>query len=234
MNNYFTTLIIFLFLPRPVPAPVPRCSPFIFINKLAEWTNIWSDSNPYFPVPPCEYGGPLKALASGDLKSVFILAEPHKIPLHNLYEFVWLLKTGIPRMLRILAGNEAFIADPKILKEGYEHYTPYIRTKELGHNTERRPDIIDNPRTYKSILFHKLQKLAREGPDRHPTAFTPLGDLPARSVDPPKMRQGTFQADHYDLEAEHSRYQNQYFSHHLNDYLRRKNKYQNELRLMKH
>ena len=59
---------IFLFLPRPVPAPVPRCSPFIFINKLAEWTNIWSDSNPYFPVPPCEYGGPLKALASGDLK----------------------------------------------------------------------------------------------------------------------------------------------------------------------
>ena len=34
-------------------------------------------------------------------------------------------------------------------------------------------DIIDNPRTYKSILFHKLQKLAREGPDRHPTAFTP-------------------------------------------------------------
>ena len=49
----------------------------------------------------------------------------------------------------------------------------YIRTQELGHNTERRPDIIDNPRTYKSILFHKLQKLAREGPDRHPTAFTP-------------------------------------------------------------
>ena len=55
---------------------------------------------------------------------MFILAEPAKIPLHNLYEFVWLLKTGIPRMLRILAGNEAFIADPKILKEGYEHYTP--------------------------------------------------------------------------------------------------------------
>ena len=59
-----------------------------------------------------------------NFRSVFILAEPAKIPLHNLYEFVWLLKTGIPRMLRILAGNEAFIADPKILKEGYEHYTP--------------------------------------------------------------------------------------------------------------
>ena len=52
----------------PAPAPVPRCSPFIFINKLAEWTNVWSDSNPYFPVPPCEYGGPLEALARGDLQ----------------------------------------------------------------------------------------------------------------------------------------------------------------------
>ena len=35
-----------------------------------------------------------------DLKSVFVTAEPWKIPLHNFYEFVWLLKTGIPRMLR--------------------------------------------------------------------------------------------------------------------------------------
>ena len=52
----------------PAPAPVPRCSPFIFINKLAEWTNVWSDSNPYFPVPPCEHGGPLEALARGDLQ----------------------------------------------------------------------------------------------------------------------------------------------------------------------
>ena len=57
-------------------------------------------------------------------RSVFLLAEPLKIPLHNLYEFVWLLKTGIPRMLRILAGNEAFVADSQILKEGYDHSTP--------------------------------------------------------------------------------------------------------------
>ena len=38
-----------------VPAPVPRCSPFIIINKLAEWSNLKSDANHYFPVPPCKY-----------------------------------------------------------------------------------------------------------------------------------------------------------------------------------
>ena len=43
-------LQVLLLLPTPTPAPVPRCSPFVFINKLAEFSNIWSDSNPYFPV----------------------------------------------------------------------------------------------------------------------------------------------------------------------------------------
>ena len=40
------------------------------------------------------------------------------------YEFVWLLKTGLPRMARILVGKEPFIYDTKILKEGFQHYTP--------------------------------------------------------------------------------------------------------------
>ena len=51
--------------PVGVPAPVPRCSPFIIINKLAEFNSIMSDANPYFPLPPCEYGGPLEALRAG-------------------------------------------------------------------------------------------------------------------------------------------------------------------------
>ena len=55
-------------------------------------------------------------------------AEPLKISLHNFYEFVWLLKTGIPRMLRILAGTEPFIHDTSILKEGYQHYTRWSLT----------------------------------------------------------------------------------------------------------
>ena len=46
-------LVLALFV-QPTPAPVPRCSPMIIINKLAESSNILSDSNPYFPVPPCK------------------------------------------------------------------------------------------------------------------------------------------------------------------------------------
>ena len=74
-----------------------------------------SDSNSYFPVGPCEYGGPLQALMAGDANAgtcsgftswsriwiiphpVFLLDEPEKIPRHNLYELVWFLKTGATR-----------------------------------------------------------------------------------------------------------------------------------------
>ena len=39
----------------------------------------------------------MEALEAGDPESVFVLAQPLKIPRHNFYEFVWLLKTGLPR-----------------------------------------------------------------------------------------------------------------------------------------
>lgn len=57
-----------------------------------------------------------------------------------------------------------------------------IRTEQIGHKTDRRPEIIDNFKTYKAIVSNKIDRLAKEGPDRYATAFTPLGDLPARSV----------------------------------------------------
>ena len=44
-----------------------------------------------------EYGGPIGALKAKDFKAVFVTAEPHKIILHNVYEALWLLKTGFPR-----------------------------------------------------------------------------------------------------------------------------------------
>jgi len=53
--------------------------------------------NPYFPVPPCEYGGPLQAILAGDMNAVFLLDEPELIPRHNTYEFLWFLKTGYTR-----------------------------------------------------------------------------------------------------------------------------------------
>ena len=49
----------------------------------------------------------------------------------------------------------------------------YVRTGQLGHGTKRRPEIIDNKRTYKAVLGDKVGQLVREGPDRFPTAFTP-------------------------------------------------------------
>ena len=47
------------------------------------------------------------------------------------------------------------------------------RTTQIGHSTQRRPEIIDNFKTYKAIVSDKIDKLAREGPDRHSTAFIP-------------------------------------------------------------
>ena len=111
-----------------------------------------SDSNSYFPVGPCEYGGPLQALMAGDANAggfsssycprsteklvvimmtfkplpmlVFLLDEPEKIPRHNIYELVWFLKTGMTRMKRMMLGLEPFVYDFGILTEGYQHYTP--------------------------------------------------------------------------------------------------------------
>ena len=119
----FLFQVLFCF-PQPTPAPVPRCSPFLFINKWAEFNSFWSDSNPYFPLPPCEYGGPLQALAAGDIKAVSVLASPLKIPRHNFYELVWFLKTGFPRLVRMITGKEKLITDPRILREGYKQAGP--------------------------------------------------------------------------------------------------------------
>lgn len=179
---YPAKLVLFLLLvsaPR-VPAPVPRCSPFLIINKVVEFNSLMSDNNPYFPVPPCEYGGPLEAIKAGDFKAVSVLAEPLKIPRHNFYELIWLLKTGAARLGRVLSGEESIITDMNILREGYQHYTPYVRTHQLGHGTRRRPEIIDNKSIYNKVVGGKIRSLKREGPDRFPTNYTPTGPLYAK------------------------------------------------------
>lgn len=63
-------------LATPALAPVPRCSPLIIINKVPDSTNLLSDLSPYFPVPPCEYGGPLAALRAGDYEVGGFLESP--------------------------------------------------------------------------------------------------------------------------------------------------------------
>ena len=67
-------------LATPALAPVPRCSPLIIINKVPDSTNLLSDLSPYFPVPPCEYGGPLAALRAGDYE-VGRLLDQAEVPL---------------------------------------------------------------------------------------------------------------------------------------------------------
>lgn len=172
----------------PVPAPVPRCSPWIIINKLVEWTSLWSDSNSYFPVGPCEYGGPLQALMAGDANAVFLLDEPEKIPRHNLYELVWFLKTGATRMKRMMLGLEPFVYDFGILTEGYQHYTPRVRTTQLGHGTRRRPELIDNKELWKKFVSSRFNSFLTEGPDKEQTAYTPQGPLRLRKSGQRKRR----------------------------------------------
>ena len=93
--------LFILFHLQQLFAPVPRCSPLFIINKVLESMSLTSDMNPYFPVAECEYGGPIQAILPGDFNSVFILDEPDKILLHNLYELTWIVKKGWLRLQRI-------------------------------------------------------------------------------------------------------------------------------------
>jgi len=170
INKSLASLVLVLFLHVDlVPAPVPRCSPFIFINKLAEFSNVLSDSNPYFPLPPCEYGGWQEAIDAGDYRAVFVFAEPLKIPRHNFYEFVWLLKTGLPRYYRMFTGQEPFVHDDNILREGYQHYTPHVRTNQIGTYKYRDPKKIDDKKLYNRLVGRMIGNLLTRGPDKEPT-----------------------------------------------------------------
>ena len=50
----------------------------------------------------------------------------------------------------------------------------YVRTGELGHGTQRRPEIIDDFGIYQRTVGNKINELISEGPDTRPTAYTPL------------------------------------------------------------
>jgi hypothetical protein len=157
--------VVLCILVQPTPAPVPRCSPYIIINKIVESNNAFSDSNPYFPVPPCEYGSPQAAIDAGDYKAVFVIAEPEKIPRHNFYESVWLMKTGLPRIMRMFAGGEPYIFNRGILNEGYRHSTKDVRNHQLGRPTIRNPEIMDDKFLYDRIVKGQVADLLVNGPD---------------------------------------------------------------------
>ena len=58
-----------------------------------------------------EYGNPINALKAKDYESVFVLAHPERVPLHNLYEALWFFKTGFPRYIKMLIINFLFLTD---------------------------------------------------------------------------------------------------------------------------
>ena len=72
-----------------------------------------------------------------DFNAVFLLDEPKLIPVHNLYELTWIVKKGLPRLQRILSGNETLKFSPEILLEGYRGDQSVPRTEHLGLGTYR-------------------------------------------------------------------------------------------------
>lgn len=114
-------------------APLPPCTPFLFINKLVESNNWSSDMNPYYPVKPCPYQNPRDA----PLKLQFASAHgPGFLMNHAAAELGWFLKTGLPRAMRMLMGREKFQMNRNILKEGYNrHHTGNERVQHFGRKT---------------------------------------------------------------------------------------------------
>merc|ERR1712106_174700 len=170
-QSKYIICMVLLLLPSPTPAPTPPCSPFILLNKIVESNNLSPDANPYYPVPPCEYGGPLEAISAGDLRSVFFLADPKKAFRHVKYEQVFILNTGLPRLMDVLLGKKELIVDENIRNEGYQHYTKYPRTTQFGRGTRRRPEIIDNEAIYNTVLRRQLRQRQNQN------QYTPQGPL---------------------------------------------------------
>jgi hypothetical protein len=81
----------------PSPWPHPLCTCIII------------DSWQFFVFFIGEYGGWREALDAGNYRSVFVFAEPAKIPRHNFYEFIWLLKTGAPRVVSCTHGYSQLV-----------------------------------------------------------------------------------------------------------------------------
>merc|ERR1719350_1381753 len=95
-------------------APLPPCTPFLWVNKMVESNNWSSDMNPYYPVKPCPYRDPDKA----PLRMRFaIFSGPRKLMYHIGTEVFWLFTkgklnniffTGLPRAARMIMGREKF------------------------------------------------------------------------------------------------------------------------------
>jgi len=146
-------VILALAVVPPCLSPMPPCSPFILMNKLVESSNLLSDLHPYYPIPPCPHGGPLEALAKGDVNSVFI----KDVPRHLWYELSWVLAVGLPRKWAALLGDYPVLLNTDILREGYKHSTREPRTRQFGHSSSRNPRIFQHQATFDQTVRQNLR-----------------------------------------------------------------------------
>ena len=74
-----------------------------------------------------------------------------------------------------MIGAFSMIVKTDCETDGAIHSTTcsYVRTRQLGENTRRRPEIIDNKRTYNSVVSGKIRQLLRRGPDKRRGPYTP-------------------------------------------------------------
>ena len=48
-----------------------------------------------------------------------------------------------------------------------------VRTTQIGHGTERRPELIDDKNLFLNFVFGKILSIFVDGPDFLPTNYTP-------------------------------------------------------------
>jgi hypothetical protein len=83
-----------------VVAPIPRCSPLIFINKIVEASsNAWLlDGLPGHPQAPCPYTNASEAPFEDRSVAYFFLSRPERIPNEVAAETNFWLTKGLPRL----------------------------------------------------------------------------------------------------------------------------------------
>ena len=132
---YFQLWVVSTQFMGSVVAPLPPCTPFLWVNKMVESNNWSSDMNPYYPVKPCPYKDPNKA----PLNMRFaVFSGPLKLFEHVATELGWLITKGIPRAIRMMTGREQFKVNQNILNEGHSrHYTNTPRTQHFGRKSSK-------------------------------------------------------------------------------------------------
>eukprot|EP00093_Oithona_nana_P010771 10771.XXX_337988_333014_1 [CDS] Oithona nana genome sequencing. len=126
---------LLLHLIKDAVAPLPPCTPFLWVNKMVESNNWSSDMNSYYPVLPCPYADPRQAPLH---LQYAVFSGPLKLMEHVATEVGWFFTKGFPRMARMLVGREKFKVNNRILREGHRrHHTRNPRRRHFGRRTHK-------------------------------------------------------------------------------------------------